>query len=213
MGIENFDNDTQIKLSQLINEQALLPDVDQIRESFEQEAKNIVLNEAYVGKTDNLLQCEKLFDSIKKKYNLMHEDLTDENCPEIKQIQKLLSKQFDGDFELYLVTPKYKVSIILSLLDMSSESAMYSGSTDIDSGPTQGSNRLSSYVTYAGQTRFSKENGYRFDNNKYPYRREHAISIAISTSIFAAKDITGANMVAIVLNQLGPYFYRGMSNS
>ena len=135
-----------------------------------------VVNEAYVGKSDTLLKLEKAIGNLRKIIT----PTTPNNCKELLEINRLIEKQFGMKiFSLIMDSTSYPDAYTYTL-GRAYDYAM---------------NQPYKYVTG------DKSSGYRFT-----YDNQFAILTHISYGILSDKMYTDAEIVAILLHEIGHNF-------
>ena len=103
------NNGSKLDLSKVANTLESMNDLVDADSLYEMDTHMIPVTEGYIGKTKNLLEIERKFDEMIKKYgprsriDKSYHDL--EDCPEKKDIQDLVCREFGFDSASIIIQP------------------------------------------------------------------------------------------------------------
>lgn len=149
-----------------------------INESFQKYMNSLVINEAYIGKTETLREIEKQFDILKKNGELKFYSSISQS-PTVLKINRLFEKQFGMDcFGLQVMNTEQHNAftwVVATTFDVARR---------ID---------LSDMVTG------TMSEGFKFKPN-------NGLCIVVNISFGLLKDLTAAEIVGVILHEIGHNF-------
>lgn len=161
-----------------------------------------VFQEAYVGKTQTLLEAEQILnrivDAYKKEVNV---DMI--NHPLNKELEHLIQKQF-GFKNVYITWYRSSVYTLPGIKN----------ATDLTPWTPNAFTMLSAYVLFDNST-ITLRGANGKTNRYYDTKHVHTLSIEISYLLPSSGLYTGGELLAIILHEIGhnfdcsPYWYYG----
>lgn len=142
------------------------------------------VNEAYVGKTETLLQMEEQIGKI--RMNLSRYDDFDSN-PETQKLNRLFEKQFGMDVYALHMDPHKQINAFTRVL-----------ATNFD---------IAKNLKFSDWIVADRKDGYRFKPNN-----GFCINATIYYGLIAQPDLTDAEVLAILLHELGHNFADFLDN-
>lgn len=147
--------------------------MDKIINLFEQ-----TIEEAYIGKTDTLLEIEKQFEAIRENTKV-GQDIAAK--PEVQKLNRLVEKQFGMDIFSFRVDQESKLN----------------GYTNIIANKFDISLEIDMKKLIVG----SQDSGYRFKKNN-----NLCIVTTFSSGLLYKENITGEELTAVLLHEIGHNF-------
>lgn len=136
------------------------------------------VNEAYFGKTVNLVKLEKCIGELRENYSFKRDYTA---TPELKRIEDCIKAQFNFDYVSFNIIPQNEMNAFTYTLGVRFDIIK--------------EDKLRKMVIA------DQKNGYRFrDNNGF------VLIVAVYGGVLANKNITDAEIVAMLLHEIGHNF-------